>query len=421
MDRPIEKEILRQAVWKRWLLFGTAALVAIYGISLLYKWIGPSVSAHRIRIGTVEKGLVQETLTATGLIIPETEQIIVSPVETRVLKILKRAGDSIRQNEPILMLDMETTLAALKKINDQLALKANQLAQLENTLENQLIRMESQRKVKELDMDFKRLKAEQNRQLLANFAISKNEYEQSLIELKSAETEYQELDDTRQNIRRSTDLQKEGLRLEINILKSEQQLLGQELRRVTTRSDRDGILTWVIQTEGVSVRKGENIARIADLTRYRVDATLSDIHASRLYVGMPVEIKIDASDGDQTIAGSVSNILPTIENGVVSVQARLQEASHPSLRANMRVDVQIIAARKEKALRLRRPVFASVTGKFEVFVVQQAGQAVKQEIGVGLSNPDYIEILSGLQEGQQVILSDLPDHKHRSQIKIIHQ
>src|SRR6059058_4740705 len=103
-----------------------------------------------------------------------------------------------------------------------------------------------------------------------------------------------------------------------------------------TRSDQDGVLTWVLREVGATVRKGDVIARVADLSAYRVVATISDVHASKLSAGMRAHVKLD----DTTfIDGTISSIDPRIENGIAKFYVTLDQREHPKLRNNLRVDV----------------------------------------------------------------------------------
>ena len=110
----------------------------------------------------------------------------------------------------------------------------------------------------------------------------------------------------RKNAERATTVQLEGLSLERGSLDKEAAQARRLLDLSTTKSDRDGVLTWVVPQEGVLVRRGDVIARIADLTSFRVDATVSDIHSGRLRTGMPAVLRLN----DEDLQGTVTEVLP---------------------------------------------------------------------------------------------------------------
>ena len=130
----------------------------------------------------------------------------------------------------------------------------------------------------------------------------------------------------------------EGLALEIAILQKDLERARELLERTSVTSDRAGIVTWVVTGEGAAAAEGETIARVADLSAYRVDATLSDVLARRLTVGLPAVVR----SGESRLPGRVHKILPTVQNGIVTFEVILDEPNHPILRPNLRVDVHAV-------------------------------------------------------------------------------
>src|SRR5690606_31766450 len=108
------------------------------------------------------------------------------------------------------------------------------------------------------------------------------------------------------------------------------------LELATTKSDRAGVLTWVVSDEGALVRRGDVLARIADLSSFRIDATVSDIHAATLHSGQTVFVRID----DHTVDGVVQEVYPAVENGTVRFMVGLVGESAVELRPSLRVDLQ---------------------------------------------------------------------------------
>ena len=138
------------------------------------------------------------------------------------------------------------------------------------------------------------------------------------------------------------------------------------------------------------------------------------MHASRLAAGLPVNVKID----DETnLAGTIASVLPAIQNGIVTFLVALEDKTSPRLRANLRVDVYVVTAAKEKTLRVKRGPFVTGEGEHEVFVIRD-GAAVRTPVRIGLVGFDYFEVMAGLQEGEEVIISDMRDFIHMKEVKI---
>lgn len=420
MDRALDTDLLKAERNKRWLRVGliTAAVVAVgfWGLSFLT----PSVPRSRLRTAVVETGVVEASLSASGTVAPEVEEVITSPVETRLLKVLHHAGDTLKAGEAIAHLDAALSRLAFDKLRDQLALKANAQAQLQATLDGRLIKLVSQLRIKTLEMQSNKVRLEQSETLFKSNAISKNDLDQAQLTYERSVAEVREVSEEKNTAERTAKLQAEGLALEMKILSGERSEAEKELARATPASERGGILTWILSTEGATVHKGDIVAKVADLKTYRVDATVSDIHLPRLAVGMPVYVLIGDARSDAqggSLEGTLSNILPTIENGIIKLTIALTEKSNPLLRPNLRVDVSLITARKLETLRVRKGGLSSSMGKTAVFVVR-GNEAVKTVVQLGASGADYIEIVGGLSAGDEIVISDTKEFEHLKEFRI---
>ncbi|HJX26452.1 MAG TPA: HlyD family efflux transporter periplasmic adaptor subunit, partial [Thermoanaerobaculia bacterium] len=333
MDREIEPDFRRRAIWRRagW-MGGSLALIAAV-LLLLPGWLRPTLERDRLRTGTVDRGPIEGVVEASGTVIPAFEGVLSSPVEARIQKILKRPGEVVRAGEEILALDTSGSRLALERLEDQLSKKLNEQLQLRLELEKQLSGLRGQIERGRLDAEAAQYRAEQNRKLITDGLVSEQILRASEVEAKKAQIELSQLQDSVRGAQRSTEAQLAGLDLDLAILRKELAEARRQLDLATTRSDRSGVLTWVVPQEGATVQRGEVIARIADLDSFRVEATVSDIHSSRLRPGLPVRVVLEG----RPLAGRLSQVYPTIENGAVKFTADLDEPRHQGLRNNLGV------------------------------------------------------------------------------------
>lgn len=414
MDRPLDPAFLKEQLTKRYVRLGVIVAIVAALLFWIPGWISPSVSKNRIRTAKVETGPMAATITAAGAVVPEFEQVISSPLDTRVLRILRTAGTTIQTGQPILELDVSEARLALARLDEQLALKENRQAQLKIDLDKTLNDLSSELQIKKLRIDYLQTKVEQEEKLFQIGGSSKEQVRQSKLELEIAYLEFAQLERSIANTQQSLQNQLEGVTLETKITRGERDEAARQLELATTKADREGVLTWVVPQEGVTIRKGEMLAKIADLNAFRVEATVSDVHASRLAAGLPVSVKID----DETnLAGTIASVLPAIQNGIVTFLVALEDKTSARLRANLRVDVYVVTAAKEKTLRVKRGPFVTGEGEHEVFVIRD-GAAVRTPVRIGLVGFDYFEVLVGLQEGEEVIISDMRDFIHMKEVKI---
>ena len=414
MDRPLDSAFRKKQFFKRLALSFLAVSVFLVLLGYAPRWIRPSVSRNDIRTAVVDVGPIEATISATGTVVPEFEQVLSSPLEARVVKILKKPGALLRKGEPILDLDVSDSVLALEKLNQQLSLKENEQTQRKLDLENKLIDLRSRRQLKEIEVRSLGIQVAKQQKLRAVGLNSEEQLREAQVDEEKAKVELGQLKEAILNEERATQAKLDGLALETDTLRKEAVQSRKQLELATTKAGRDGVLTWVVEEEGAAIRKGDVVARIADLSSFRVKANLSDIHASKLTIGMPAKVQLN----EQTsLDGTISNILPTIKDGVVTVMVGLEVKSNSLLRSNLRVDVFIVTDRKQKALRVNRGPFANGEGVHDVFVIR-GDKAVKTPVRIGLLSFEQCEIVDGLLPGDEVIISDMKDYMHLNEVKL---
>ncbi|MBW8878042.1 MAG: HlyD family efflux transporter periplasmic adaptor subunit [Acidobacteria bacterium] len=413
MDRELEASYRYRRLGRRAAWGGGGIALAVVVLLLLPGWLRPSVARAEIRTGKVDRGPVEGIVEASGTVIPAFESVISSPVEARVEKVLKRPGEVVKAGEAILRLDTSASRLDLEKLQDQLAKKANEQQQLRINLEKSLIDLKGQIERQKLDAEGAAYRAEQNRKLRTDGLVSEQTARASEADAKKAKIELEQLQASVASAHRSTDAQLQGVELDLATLRKERDDARRLLELATTRSDRSGVLTWVVAQEGTTVRRGDVIAKIADLDSFRVEATVSDVHSSRLHPGQTVRVMLDG----QSLNGRLAQIDPTIENGAIKFKVDLDDARNPKLRNNLRVDVLAVTDARASAVRVPKGPFAQGGAAEPVFVVQ-GDHAVRRTVRFGISGYDSYEVLDGLIPGEEVVLSDMKDYVHLQRLNL---
>jgi HlyD family secretion protein len=411
MDCPLDARDARRNRLSRIAKILLPVAAAAILLMLLPGWMQPSVARDRVRTALVTTGPIESVITASGTVVPEIERVLSSPLDARVLRILRRPGAALKQGEAVVELDVSQSVLALEKIVKDSKIKDNQQAQARLTLQRTLQELDARIELKTVELQALEAKLDGQQRLFDSGLASRDALRQAELDVKQAQVTRTQLDADRRNTERSTGLQVEGLSLERASIDNEVAEARHMLDLATTKSDRDGVLTWILPQEGALVHRGDVIARIADLTSYRVNASVSDIHAEHLRVGMPVVVKANDVDLD----GTVAEVLPTIDGGTISFNISLFERSHPALRPNLRVDVLVVTGRKPRALRVKRGAFADGNGPHDAFLVR-ANRAVRTPIELGLSAFDEVEVTAGLHDGDEIIVSDMRDYVHLKEI-----
>ncbi|MBN1569397.1 MAG: efflux RND transporter periplasmic adaptor subunit [Acidobacteria bacterium] len=414
MDREIDSKIRHLRIFKRIGLIVGLALVVSAGLIWGPAWLRPSVHRSKIRTARVDWGAIESGISASGTVVPEFEAVLSSPIDARVIRVLKQAGSTLSIGDPIIELDTSSSQLELERINQNLELKQNQQAKTRLEFEEKLNDLQSRMEIKRLELQSHSARLNQSRTLFRDGLISADDVRRAELEEAKARTELSQLESSRQNAEQTTDSQIKGLAMEMAILHKEKSAAASELNLATTKSNRNGVLTWVVPEEGSTVRKGEVIARIADLHSFRVDAAISDVHAGDIRIGMPVEVKVNE---ESRLTGNITNILPTIKDGILTMQIGLEDKTSKILRSNLRVDVHIITERRDCVLRIKKGPALTGQGANEVFVIRGAA-AIKTPVRLGLASFDAFEVVSGLMEGDEVIISDVSDYLHLKEFEV---
>jgi HlyD family secretion protein len=414
MDREIEPAYKKKRILKRFAIAAIPVLCITMLVGLTLSWIRPSVRRSLIRTARVDIGTVESGISASGIVVPEQNQVLSSPIDARVVRVLKRPGDYLEPGDSILELDAGDLYLSLDKVRQNLALKRNQQERTILDLENTLIDLESRRQIKELELQLIQTRAAQNRKLFENGLLPESDIKQVEMEIARTRIELKQLSESKRNAESSSKIVEDGLAMETVLLEKEEKAILKDLELTEARTDRRGVLTWVVSEEGKTIRKGEEIARLADLDSFRVEAQISDIYANRISVGLPVRVVIN---DNVSMPGMISQVLPAIENGAVSFHVALEDKSYKGLRSNLRVDVDIVTDRRMNALRIKKgPAILGVSTR-EVFVVR-GSRAVKTAVSLGMVGLLHYEVERGLMEGDEVILSDMEEYMDLKEIAL---
>jgi HlyD family secretion protein len=412
VDRPLDAAFVRRRLQRRGVLVVLLISIAAFGFTWAPSLLRPSISRGEIRIARVNRGTVEAVISATGIVVPEVERVLSTPVDARVVRILKRPGASVVEGEPIVELDLSAAKLAVDRLDQNLALKRNQQKRARLELESRLATIDNQQKAKELQLRLQEGQLKRRRDLREQRLISAEDLQQAELAAAQAAIELKQMQDDAAHAGRTTRAELEGMDLELATLHKERVEAARQLSLATTKADRGGVVTWTVTEEGGSVRSGEPVARIADLRSFRVEATVSDVHAKRLSAGLPATVRV----GDDSLKGTVSNVLPAVRDGILTFGVALENSASAILRPNLRVDVHVAVGRRSNVLTVSRGPAIEGEGRRHMFVVK-GGRAEKKPVRIGLLGYEVCEI-DGVSEGDEVIVSDMRAYDHLSEVRL---
>ena len=413
MDREISKEVQRKEQRKQFIRIGTAVGGFIVLIVVVISMLQTSLKRKDLNISTVDKGVIEVSVSASGKVIPAFEEIINSPINSRIVEVYKRGGDSVDVGTPILKLDLQSAETEYNKQLDEEQMKSLQLEQQRVTNHNKLSEMEMNLKVFRMELDRKAVELRNERYLDSLGAGTTDkvrqvelDYNVSILKLKEDEQKYK-------NEQALAEADLKVKELELNIFRKSLAETRRTLEDAQIRSPRKAILTYVNNEIGSQIGQGAKVAIVSDLSHFKIEGEIADTYGDRIAAGSKAVIKI----GSEKLDGTVSDVTPLSKNGVISFTVQLEEDNHKRLRSGLKTDVYVMDAVKDDVLRIANSSYYVGKGEYELFVVN-GNQLLKRKVQLGDSNFEYVEVVSGLQEGDQVIVSDMNAYKDKNKLKI---
>ena len=414
MDRELSATTRQAQKQKRiWQIGIAVALVAatVFGFRNL---ITPSLERSELRTAVVERGPVQATLTATGEVVPEHEQAITSPIQARVEQVLRTSGEEVKPGDQVLLLDRSFTQLAYDKLKDEQEMNQHKRVQLRLQLQKKLNSLESQLAIKRMSVKSLQARLEDEQYLLKIGGGTQEQVKQADLNLKIAQQELAQLERDIASERQLLQADEQELGFTLAMQGRSIEELERKMQQAEVRATHRGVVTWVKDEIGSTVNAGDVIVRLADLSSFKVKAAVSDAFADQLQTGGEATVRINDTD----LKGTIAAVEPTVTNGTVTFYVALQDNAHTLLRPNLRVDVYVTTATKPNTLRVKNgPYFNSASNSDMVYVVQ-GDELIRTPADIGASNVDYVELESGVQPGDEVVISSIKDYEHLEKVKL---
>lgn len=393
-------------------LIGLVALVVVVAALLLL--MRQSVKRADLLVATVDTGVIETSVTGSGSVVPAFEEIINSPINTRIVEVYCKAGDSVEAGTPLLRLDLQSTETELNKLKDQIEMKRYELEQQRVNNSTRMSDLAMQVKVKEMAVNRLEVELRNERYLDSLGSGTGDRVRQAELAYNTGRLELEQLRQQYANERKVTDAGLSVKNLDINIAGKNLGELRRTLDDARIRAPRKATLTYVNDQIGQKVSEGERIAIISDLSHFKVDGEIADAFGDKVRVGSKAVVKL----GRERMPGMVSNVTPLSRNGVISFSVRLDDNANSRLRSGLKTDVYILCDVVEDALRLKNGSYYTGPGVYELFVFDSDDELVKRNVRLGESNYEYVEVHEGLKPGDKVVISDMKKFANSSNLKI---
>ena len=386
---------------------------AVAVIAVIISFLQTSLNRKDLTISTVDQGVIEVSVSASGKVIPAFEEIINSPINTRIVEIYKKGGDSVDVGTPILKLDLQSAETEYKKKLDEQQMKQLELEKLRVTGHSKLSEMEMNLKVSRMELDRKAVELRNERYLDSLGAGTTDKVRQVELDYNVSQLKLKEDEQKYINEQALAEADLKVKELELNIFRKSLAETKRTLDDAQVRSPRKAILTYVNNEIGAQVSEGTKIAIVSDLSHFKIAGEIADTYGDRIAAGSKAVVKI----GSDKLEGTVSDVTPLSKNGVISFTVQLEEDNHRRLRSGLKTDVYVMNAVKDDVMRIANASYYVGKGEYDLFVVN-GDQLLKRKVQLGDSNYEYVEVISGLQPGDQVVVSDMASYKDKNKLKI---
>jgi len=414
MDREISsKERDNSKIWQILKYIGIIAILAI-AFYFTRELLTKKGEMDDFFIAAVEQGDIANTLTATGIVTPSYEREINAPVNTEIKNVVLPKGTVVKKGQLIINLDQEFTKLEYERLSDELELRQNNIEKLNLQFDKDLKDLDYTDQIKALTLSQLRAQVKDMERLVEIGGATAEELEQAQLKLEVAEIEKQMLENNLTYTQKANVKEKRNLELEFTIQQKKLKELRRKLTETEVRAPLDGVITWILEDVGRTVSQGEPLVRIADLNSYVIEASTSDRNTEKINVGMSVNVRLN----NKRLTGTISNVLPAVENNTIKFLVELDNSDDESLRPNMRAEVYLITDQRSNVLKIKNGAAFNGAKNINVFVIE-GDKAVKTRITKGLSNSDYVEITSpNIRKGQRIIVSETEDYDHMDEFQI---
>jgi HlyD family secretion protein len=377
-------------------------ILATFAISRLKPAV-PSVDRSTVWIDTVKRGPMVRQVRGLGTLVPEEIRWIPANTEGRVEKIIVWPGTHVEADTVILELTSPELEQAAHDAELQATAAEAELTTLRATLQREVLDQESTTARVHSEYEQAKMERQTDDQLAKNGLIAELNYKTSKVK----EAELANRDGIEQKrlafSRDSIEPQIASKQAAVDQAKQLAKLKSDQVEALHVKAGMSGVLQQLPVQIGQRVKVGDNLARVADPTKLKAQVKIAETQAKDIQINQ--QAVIDTRNG--TVKGHVTRVDPAVEQGTVTVDVAFDEALPKGARPDLSVDGTIELERLDNVVYVGRPAFGQENNTVGMFkLVGGSSEAVRTPVKLGRSSVNTIEILDGLQPGDQVILSD---------------
>jgi len=415
----IQREQKAKPLWRKYWYLLPIALVVFATVSLKQSFGDASfiVDKEKVRIATVEQGDFRVDVRGVGVLKPQDIRWVSAQVAGRVEQALVKPGAQVVKNQPLMMLSNPGLLRELDKVEWELKAIRSESHATYVALESQLLELENS--VAEAEFNYKsaKLQLDAETELLSNGggSISKLAYQRTKLSVEQQLLRWQAQQRRATKMQANLKANKVAQQARIGLLENNFERVKDQIDNLTVRATTKGVVQKVSLELGQQVTVGASVALIANQQSLMAELQIQELQIRDIKIGQTVTVDTRSS----LIKGEVMRIDPAVNAGLVQVDVKLLDKLPSEARPDLNVEGMIATSFIENALYVNRPYFAPRNSTAKFFRLESESQlAEKLEVKLGQSSVNRIQNISGLAEGDKIIISDTKDWMQHSKILI---
>lgn len=408
----VRNKRIKRLIYLAVVLIGASAVTL--GLSRM-KPAAPSVDRGTLWIDSVKRGPMLVTVRGLGTLVPEEVRLIPATRDGNVEEKRVKIGDTVKADTILVVLrnpDLQQQL-----VNDELVYQ-RALADLANTkaqLDTQVLNQKSNQATKENAALQAKLQADTDSELFKEGLGPELNVRKSKANADSLANEVL-LEKLRlDTMLRSNEAQLTAQEASVQQLKTLWELRKKQVEELNVRAGAPGVVQDLNVEYGQKVAVGAQVAKVAEPGRLKAELKIAETQVKDISIGKRAEI--DTRNG--IIPGHVSRMDPAAVNGTVTVDVSLDGDLPKGARPDLSVDGTVEISKLDNVLYVGRPAYGQADSTISIFKVQPTGEAIRMQVKLGQSAVNTIQIVEGLNVGDNVILSDMSTWDAVDRVKII--
>lgn len=404
----------QQRRW-RWSIVGAAAVAALGIFVATLKPAAPSVERQSLYIGTVERGEMLLQVRGPGILVPREIRWIAAASEARVDRVLVKPGAAVDPDTVIVEMSNPELSQRVDEARAQVTATEADNASLKVQLQSQVLDQRAVLAAARADYEGARLEAEAQADLAKEGIIPAIEYRRAQLAAEQLKVRLDVEQERVQTLKDSVDAQMRAAHTRLEHLRQTLALREEQFANLKVRAGIKGVLQALEVESGQRVTPGTNIARVARPDDLMAELRIAETQAKDMRLDLPVEI--DTRNG--VVPGRVTRIDPAVRNGTVQVDVELEGELPRGARPDLSVDGTILLERLDDVLNVGRPAYGQPGATVRLFRIDpESGSALRVPVQLGKVSVNRVEIVSGLQKGDRVILSDTSQWDDHDRIEL---